>query len=269
MKGQSMIKMMQKFWNDIKLFFQKLIEYRWFYSFSASLTATVVGISLTFGINSCRDERHKVLEAEKSVMEAVSNISIRIDQLGRNVDLLENQNNLYFYVDSLFESGMEIPDSVCVIFKDMMPRIQTNICDHGFEKVFRETYQLWQVLDQNKLTNLIDECFEVLNYTEPLSNELLESMIDQIVMCNDDTPLNGTDARFFTEAMLNRPKFQFYMSLRMGKVNWLKSYYMMLEHMYQRIEDLCDEYGYVFHFDDDSEHVILGEDGIVRMVEHS
>ena len=258
--------MKRNFGDKIKSFFRKLVEYRWFYSFTASATATIVGISLTFGINSFLDKRHKVLEAEKSVMEAVSNISIRMNQLGGNIELLESQNDLFFYADSLFEAGKEIPDSVCVMFKAMMPKIQTNISDHGFEKVFRESYQLWHVLDQNKLTNLIDGCFGILNYTEPLSNELLDSMIDQIVMCNDDTPLRGTDARFFTEAMLNRPKFQFYTSLRMGKVDWLQSHYMMLQHMYQRICDLCNDLGYEFPSVGDSEHVIIGEDGMLRMV---
>ncbi|MGN0191208.1 MAG: hypothetical protein ACI39U_06085, partial [Candidatus Cryptobacteroides sp.] len=156
----------------MKDFFHKLFENRWFCSFTASATATVVGISLTFGINSCRDQRHKIMEAEKSVMEAVSNLSIRIDQVGEHIGLLEEQNNLFCYADSLFESGAGIPDSVCVMFKDIMPRIQTYVSDHGFEKVFRETYQLWQVLDQNKLTNLINGCFEILNYTESLSEEL-------------------------------------------------------------------------------------------------
>ncbi|MGN0190052.1 MAG: hypothetical protein ACI39U_00195, partial [Candidatus Cryptobacteroides sp.] len=94
--------------------------------------------------------------------------------------------------------------------------------------------------------------------------ELTDSMIEQIVMCNDDTPLNGTDARFFTETMLNRHKFQFYMSLRIGKVNMLSSYHLMLEHMYRRIDDLCREQGYVYDGDPESEYVTIDEDGTLK-----
>lgn len=233
-----------RFFSSIKRFFRKLVEYRWFYTFSASATATIVGISLTFGINSCRDNHRKKTEAEESVMEAVGNISIRTEQTGLYVGILEKQNEIYQLADSIYQSGAEIPDSICVKFKSTLSQIQTTISDHGFEKIFRESYQLWQVLDQKELTDLINCSFEILNYTETLSTDLIDSMLEQIVMCNEDTPLPGTDARFFTEAMLRRPQFRFYMSLRFGKVEMLREYYLMLEKIYGRVENLCNEQGY-------------------------
>lgn len=36
--------------------FRLLVETRWFFTMTASGTATIIGISLTFGINSCREE---------------------------------------------------------------------------------------------------------------------------------------------------------------------------------------------------------------------
>lgn len=142
-----------------------------------------MGISLTLGINSCRDNHRKKTEAEESVMEAVGNISIRTEQTGLYVGILEKQNEIYQLADSIYQSGAEIPDSICVKFKSTLPQIQTTISDHGFEKIFRESYQLWQVLDQKELTDLINCSFEILNYTETLSTDLIDSMLEQIVMC--------------------------------------------------------------------------------------
>lgn len=233
-----------KFFRQISDFFKKLVEYRWFYTFSASATATIVGISLTFGINSCRDNHRKRAEAEDSVMEAVGNISIRSEQVRQWCDLLEEQNRIYLTADSISRSGAEIPDSVCVQFREVLPQLQTYITDHGFEKVFRESYQLWQVLEQDKLTDLINGCFEILDYTEPMCQDLLGSMITQMEECNAVTPFVGRDSRFFTEAMLARPQFRFYMSLRVGKVTLLQNYGLMLEHLLGEVQVMCEDLGY-------------------------
>lgn len=252
----------------IKGFFGKLIEYRWFYTFSASATATIVGISLTFGINSCRDNHRKRAEAEESVMEAVGNISIRAKQMRQWCDLLEEQNRIYLTADSIYRSGTEIPDSVCVLFRETLPQLQTFLTDHGFEKVFRESYQLWQVLDQKKLTDLINGCFEILDYTEPLCQELLESMLSHMEECNRETPFVGRDSRFFTEAMLARPQFRLYMSLRVGKVMLLQNYDRMLDHLLGKVEHICDELGYKKIPTGDEETFSIDDDEVEARAEY-
>lgn len=250
------------------MWFRRLAENRWLYTFSASATATIVGITLTFGINSWRETSRKKAEAEESVMEAVTNISIRAEQVGKWCELLEQQNEIYLKADSINEAGGVIPDSLCVVFKATLPQIQTSLSDHGFEKVFRESYQLWQALDQNKLTSLINGCFEILNYTESLSRDLLESMIVQIEDCNAQTPLVGTDARFFTEAMLRRPQFRFYMTLRVAKVEMLRANCITLEKFYKRIEMICSDLGYRKKLDDSVETFHIDDDRIETSAEY-
>lgn len=57
--------------NPIKSFFKQLIEAKWFYTFSASAMATIVGISLTFGLNSLRESNRKESEAKRSDRKSV------------------------------------------------------------------------------------------------------------------------------------------------------------------------------------------------------
>lgn len=245
----------------LRKFYDKLIDHNWFYTFTASATATIVGISLTLGINSCRDSQRKKTEAEKSIMEAVGNIGIRIDQLNKFHDLLESQNRIYAVADSIHKTGEEIPDSICSEFKTLLSSFNFYISDHGFEKVFRESYQLWQVLDQDMLTRMVNANFEMLSSAEPLCAEMLNSLLDQIAKANNTTPFVGKGARTFTEIMLNRPEFAMYMAIRMSKTSMIEGFCAMLDHAQKRCVEICDELEYTQVMESESETFNWEDDG--------
>lgn len=230
--------------NFLVRFYRRLIEARWFYTFTASATATVVGISLTFGINSCRDSLRKKTEAEQSVVQAVDNLRDRAGQVRHWSAVVEAQNRIYQTADSLYLAGTEIPDSVCEEFFMRLPVIQVSLTDHEFEKIFRGSYQIWQVLDQDRLKNDLDGCFETLNCMEPMCEDLIDTMMEQIMECNQSTPLSLTDARRFTESMLARPQFRFYMRLRIGKSMILSSLMQTFDETFDEAESICRLLGY-------------------------
>lgn len=225
-------------------FFKMLVDAKWFYTFTASATATIVGISLTFGLNSSRENHRKKSEAKESVMQAIDNISDRTAQAIQWRDELEAQYGIYVTADSIYRTGTEIPDSVCLQFSARMPVLQVFLSDHEFEKIFRGSYQIWQILDQDRLRDNINGCYEMLNYIEPLCKEMNESMLTQITECNDNTPLGELDTRGFTEMMLARPQFRYFMSLRKGRIQLVDRLVEILEETLSESKSMCDELGY-------------------------
>lgn len=107
--------------NPIKSFFKQLIEAKWFYTFSASAMATIVGISLTFGLNSLRESNRKESEAKRSIMQALDNINDRVEQSHGWVQVLSGQDSIFQVVNELHQSGMAIPDSTCLEFATRIP----------------------------------------------------------------------------------------------------------------------------------------------------
>lgn len=111
----------------------------------------MTGISLTFGLNSLRESYRKKSEAKQSIMQALDNINDRIEQSHVWIRNLSIQDSVYRIVDDLHRTGKNIPDSTCVEFASQMPLMQVYLCDHEFEKLSRESYQLWQILDHKEL----------------------------------------------------------------------------------------------------------------------
>ena len=101
---------------------------------TASGTATIIGISLTFGINSCRESHRVKREAEKSMMQAIENLDERFDDAQAWMDIINNQTRVFRITDSINRCGGEIPDSLCDEFRNTMPFIKISAFDHEFEK---------------------------------------------------------------------------------------------------------------------------------------
>lgn len=195
--------------------FRLLVETRWFFTMTASGTATIIGISLTFGINSCRESHRVKREAEKSMMQAIENLDERFDDAHAWMDIINNQTRVFRITDSINRCGGEIPDSLCDEFRNTMPFIKISAFDHEFEKIFRGSYQLWQLHNNNdSLAFYIGECYDALNTVESSCQRLSESMLEQIGICNATQPFYRLDNRQWTVALLNHPQFQYYMAVR-------------------------------------------------------
>lgn len=204
--------------NPVSRFFRMLVEARWFFAMTASLFATITGISLTFGINSCRENQRKESEMCKSMLQAVGNIGERYASTSDWLSLLEKQNRLYFYVDSLHYAGIELSDSICEEFRYSLPIVRLSAFDHEFEKIFRGSYQLWQVQEHtDSLTYFISDCYDGINIVEATCEELTQGMLDQISIINTDLHFYRQKPKEWTLTMIEDPRFQYFMSIRRAK----------------------------------------------------
>lgn len=230
--------------NFIKRFLHKLVEARWFYTFSASATATIVGISLTFGINSCRETSRKKAEAEKSLIQAVGNIKTRLDQVKIYSELINQQNEIYFSADSILKESKNIPDSICVEFQSRLLQQKMLLSDHDFEKIFLESYQIWQILDNNELTGFVQLSFTLLRQIEEYELDYLKSLFKHIEDQNVETPFIGRDAAYFTKSMCANTQFQFYMAVRDNYAHYVVQLIDYAEFVYGKIIAMCKEARY-------------------------
>lgn len=228
----------------IKKFYKKLLDARWFYTFTASAMATIVGISLTFGLNSLRESNRKKSEAKLSIMQALDNIDDRIDQSHGWIQGLSSQDSIFQVVDEMYKSGVAIPDSTCMEFAGRIPLMQVYLCDHEFEKLFRESYQLWQILGHDELRDKMTGCYELLNYIEDTGKQIQKSNFEVMAECNKTSPLDIADYRKFTYDLVGNPQFTFQMTFNRGNIYILKHLENELEALYQEVATICRELGY-------------------------
>lgn len=197
-----------------------LVEARWFFTFSSSVCATIVGITLTFGINSCRESQRVKKEMQKSMLQAVDNLRERLEDARRWVDIIENENRLYSIADSLYMNHLEVSDSLCDEFYNSLPYIRIAAFDHEFEKIFRGSYQLWQLQTGNdSLTFYISQCYDGLNMVEQTCSSLTDEMIEQLGVINAEKHFYRLQPREWTLTLLSDPGFQYFMSVRSFKAS--------------------------------------------------
>lgn len=190
----------------------------WFLNLTASTLATVIGIGLTFGIDGCVQRRKESEVRRKSMLQAVDNLGERFDETQQWIDKLLAQNNLYEYADSLYSAGANLPDSICEQFSNTMLYVKVSAFDHDFEKIFRGSYQLWQLQTRSdSLVYYISQCYDGLNVVENTCETLTENMVEQIGIINADKHFHRLSARQWTETLLSDSRFQYYMSIRWGK----------------------------------------------------
>lgn len=198
--------------------YRMLLDARWFFSFTASGCATIVGITLTFGINSCREQQRQKEEMKKSMLQATDNLRERFENVNDWIASIERQNQVYSIADSLYFSGSELADTLCDEFRYTMPIIRLSAFDHEFEKIFRGSYQLWQMKGANdSLAFYIGECYDGLNIVEATCETLTEGMLEQIGVINARDNFYRLPPKEWTVKLLESPEFQYYMSVRKVK----------------------------------------------------
>lgn len=227
-----------------KSFYNKLLEARWFYTFTASAMATIVGISLTFGLNSCRESNRKKSEAKQSIMQALDNINDRKNQSHSWIEGLSLQDSIFQTVNEMHRTGAAIPDSTCMEFAAKIPLMQVYLCDHEFEKMFRESYQLWQILGHDDLRDRMTGCYELLNYIEETGKHIQTANFEVLAECNRTTPLDVSDYRKFTDELIDNPQFTFQMTFNRGQIYVLKQLERQLDDLYNEVVTICHELGY-------------------------
>lgn len=201
--------------NPVFRFFRMLVEARWFFTFSSGLCSTIIGISLTFGINSCRESRRLQRDVQKSMLQATENLGERIDEAKRWLSVIIEENKTYEVADSFLTVEGKIPQDISIDFYNSLPYVRLSSFDHEFEKIFRGSYELWQVHNNNDSLNYyISQCFDGLNIVETTCEDLTESMLELIGVINAEKNFYRSSAQEWTYTLVSNPKFQYYMSVR-------------------------------------------------------
>lgn len=204
--------------NIITRLYRALLNARWFYAVSASTVATILGISLTFGINSCRENRRVKKELRESLVQAINNLEERFADSQEWMEIINSQNRIYQTVDSINREGEEIPEDLCIEFKSTIPFVKISAFDHEFEKIFRGSYEMWQHQSQSdSLVYYISQCYDGLNIVERTCDQLTESMVEKLGEINVSENYFRLPPREWTLALINNPGFQYYMSTRRVK----------------------------------------------------
>lgn len=197
---------------------RRLRRYGLLAEMTVSVIATVLGIGLTFGIDGCVERRRQQEEMRKSMLQAVDNLGERFDDARKWVDRISAQNQAYREADSLYQAGAEVPDSLCEKVRYTLPYIKISAFDHEFEKIFRGSYQLWQLQNRSdSLAYYIGQCYDGLNMVETTCQALTEGMLEQIGAVNAVKGFHRLPPREWTLALLGDPQFQYYMSVRRVK----------------------------------------------------
>lgn len=228
---------------------------RWFYTFTASCTATIVGISLTFGINSCRDSRRVHKEARASIMQAVDNLHTRANYLDLVFSDLTKQDSLFTVVSELYTKNQVITDSLAQEFMQALCSYRPEINNNSFEKIFLGSYQLWQELEQDDLTYLISALYSLANSLETYCHYHHEQIYKEMQKCTGlGTGLRTHSAiRNKIETLLNNDEFCFYMKSRSYSTEAMLGRNELNHRLLTTLDNACIALNYVNKTDDDEE----------------
>jgi hypothetical protein len=235
---------MSKKQNPLSRLYHKLCETRWFYTFTASCTATIVGISLTFGINSCRESHRTKQEAQESVMQAVENLHNRADLIDDVLQHTALQDSLYLTILAYDRNNIEISDSLAAECAGTMLSDFDTFSDTSFEKIFRESYQLWQVLGHDELTDKISMGYSVVNHIEDFCQSSRLALFQKL----DDTDFKETlwsgDTHEIIDILVNNRKLHFFMVNRYKNTKSFLNEAEFLHKTIAEIDSICLALGY-------------------------
>jgi hypothetical protein len=233
--------------NTFLRIYHKLVETRWLFTFTASCTATIVGISLTFGINSCRESRRIEHEARESIMQSVENIHTRSDYIDVVLDDMVCQDSLFNLVSELYSSNKAIPDSLSRSFMNAMILYRPEIGNDSFEKMFLGSYELWRELDQEDFTYCLSAAFALANSLEDYCHyhhqrlyEEMEKCAGLGTACRDHSPSINK-----TKALIESDEFCFYMASRSISTKAMLERKDLNHQIIDAIDQWCISLGYI------------------------
>jgi hypothetical protein len=230
--------------NPLSRLYHKLCETRWFYTFTAGCTATIVGISLTFGINGCRESRRIKLEAQESIMQAVQNLHDRADLADDLLEQIKLQDSIYLTVLAYNMNHVEIPDSLADACVSAMISDHDTFADTSFEKICRESYQLWQELDHDDLTNKISKGYLFVNHIENFCQSSRLALLQKLDETDFKESLWSGDSHSVTDILAQNRRLHFLMGTRYESTKSALNEAKYLRKIIAEIDSICLAIGY-------------------------
>jgi hypothetical protein len=139
---------------------------------------------------------------------------------------------------------VEIPDSLADACVSAMLRYNVIFPDTSFEKIFRESYQLWQELDHDDLTDKIVLCFTLVNDIEAYCQTSSRALCQKL----DDTDFNGTlwsgDSHAVTDILVHNQRLHYFMGMRYNETKATANEVKYLHEIIAEIDSMCLALGY-------------------------
>lgn len=235
--------------NRLHRFYRFLVETRWFVTFSASCTATIIGISLTLGLNTCRENRRQVKESKIVLERTVNNLCEHLEDVEQAIEL-------FTYTDSVMISICGVPraqitDSMAVEFMHAITTIYSNIEDRSVEHIFFNSGLNPHLAKNVILLEEIGQCFDRLDFIEE-GLQLIPVEMEKILReVNKDKALLATDLKATVFAVLDYPPFYYSLLYCDDQLDFLKSHVTELGEEIECIKsEIEKEYGIVIKTDD-------------------
>ena len=188
-----------------------LIDNKWFFTCTASGVATIIGISLTFGLNSCREKHRRHTESDMLIQRTIVNIENRARNVEAAIKILTDYSEV---LNSICEDYRTDPrsivnDSIVDEFVDAIGTSWFFVNDRSVEQIFLNSYESWNVIGDLAIAERIGVCFDLLNYLEGECYRLFDNMDEVVRNCNSVNGIMDMDRVDFVKTLIDDRDFRF------------------------------------------------------------
>jgi hypothetical protein len=170
---------------------------------------------------------------------------MRTAHLNKHLTQINLQDSLYNLVINYHIANKEIPDSLSLEFINAVSNLIFDTHNTSFEKVYRESYQMWQVLDQDELAKMTEASYDLTNIVEDYCKKSNEQIWQKMGQCQGAGHAFVTHkAKELTEALINNEDFCFYMSSRGWTTLAMNDIYKAQCDYMEKIDSICQALNY-------------------------
>lgn len=197
--------------NPLKRFIRLLIDNKWFFTCTASGMATIIGISLTFGLNSCREKQRRHKESVMLIERTIVNIENRAKKVNAAINILTDYGKTLNTICEDYQADPQsiVSDSVVDKFVDAIGTSWFFVNDRSVEQIFLNSYESWNVIGDLATAERIGLCFDQLNYLEGECYRLFDNMDNVVRNCNTSKGIMDMDRADFVKALIEDRDFRF------------------------------------------------------------
>jgi hypothetical protein len=139
---------------------------------------------------------------------------------------------------------VEIPDSLADACAGAMISDHETLADTSFEKIFRESYQLWQELDHDDLTNKISKGYQFVNDIENFCQSSRLVLLQKLDEIDFKESLWSGDPHLVTDILAQNRRLYFFMGMRYENTKSFLNEAKYLRKIIAEIDSICLAIGY-------------------------
>lgn len=162
--------------------------------FIMTLTGTVIGIVLTFGVTYCSDKNDKEEMARKSVMMTLHNLDVSIRSMERVIDDMSHQDTIFHHVGRNGIDPASVSADTLGMFVAAMYSHNIRPIDTSTQDVFSSNFEIWRYIEDPKVIGRIANCYSILQKCgdeyERIEREKYNTFVDFYDSCDDTSRMS-------------------------------------------------------------------------------